>query len=205
MTRRRAALLAGGVVAAALLPFILLVRGAVVLYGRGWPAWLATLAGVALAAAALGVAGWLMTRRLPHPPGWRALFLVLALPATLGFAGQGLLSLASVHAKTAAERADWRRTHPLLRLAVAVIAVADRDLVITDLRRSLDDYDAWGLERLGTSRHLPQVDGYAHAMDLRTAGRGRLRNWSLALYFRAMGFHTVRHVGTADHLHVELR
>lgn len=65
-----------------------------------------------------------------------------------------------------------------VRLAVAVIVLADRDLVITDLGRALGDCDAWGLERLATSRHLPQADGYAHAM---------------------------RHAGTADHLHVELR
>lgn len=31
------------------------------------------------------------------------------------------------------------------------------------------------------------------------------RNLAAELAFRAMGFHTLRHVGTADHLHVSLR
>jgi hypothetical protein len=51
---------------------------------------------------------------------------------------------------------------------------------------------------------LPQEDGYAYAVDIRTLGRPEWRTRLVSLYFRAMGFGTLRHVGTADHLHVYL-
>jgi hypothetical protein len=41
-------------------------------------------------------------------------------------------------------------------------------------------------------------------VDIHTAGRGLLVNLLVEGYFRIMGFRTLRHVGTADHLHVEL-
>ena len=41
-------------------------------------------------------------------------------------------------------------------------------------------------------------------MGLRTIRQGELRNALVADYFRLMGFNTLRHVGTADHLHVSL-
>ncbi len=41
-------------------------------------------------------------------------------------------------------------------------------------------------------------------MDLRTNDRQEWRNQILELYFNLMGFNTLRHVGTADHLHVSL-
>jgi hypothetical protein len=50
-----------------------------------------------------------------------------------------------------------------------------------------------------------QEDGYVHAMDLRTEGRTELRNRGIQLGFWLLGFSTLRHVGTADHLHVSLR
>jgi hypothetical protein len=43
-----------------------------------------------------------------------------------------------------------------------------------------------------------------HAVDLRTIGRAEWKNVLLNWYFRSMGFRTLRHVGTADHLHVSL-
>jgi hypothetical protein len=42
-------------------------------------------------------------------------------------------------------------------------------------------------------------------VDLRTAGQGAVKNRLVQLYFWMMGFRTLRHVGTADHLHVQLR
>jgi hypothetical protein len=41
-------------------------------------------------------------------------------------------------------------------------------------------------------------------MDLRTKGRSQARNALTVAYFRIMGFRSLRHVGTADHLHVSL-
>ena len=56
-----------------------------------------------------------------------------------------------------------------------------------------------------TSLHYPQADGFVYAVDVRTLGRPEWRNQVVSLYFQVMGFRTLRHVGTADHLHVELR
>ncbi len=61
-----------------------------------------------------------------------------------------------------------------------------------------------GLPVYERSLHFEQADGYIHAMDLRTLGRGEWRNRLMELYFRTLGFRTLRHVGTADHLHVSL-
>ena len=80
----------------------------------------------------------------------------------------------------------------------------DRDILITDSARQPDDYGRMGLPEMSHSRHYRGADGWVRAVDLRTAGRGTLKNWSVQLYFWSMGFDTKRHVGTADHLHVEL-
>ena len=62
-----------------------------------------------------------------------------------------------------------------------------------------------GLSANDGSLHYRQHDGYTHAADLRTVGRGAVQNRLVQLYFWSMGFGTLRHAGTADHLHVELR
>jgi hypothetical protein len=72
------------------------------------------------------------------------------------------------------------------------------------MSRQPEDYERMGLSTNGASLHYRQADGYAHAVDLRTRGRSPGRNILIRLYFEAMGFDTLRHVGTADHLHVSL-
>ncbi len=62
-----------------------------------------------------------------------------------------------------------------------------------------------GLPANESSLHFRQDDGFVHALDLRTVNRPEWRNLAAELAFRAMGFRTLRHVGTADHLHVSLR
>jgi len=44
----------------------------------------------------------------------------------------------------------------------------------------------------------------SRGLDLRTIGRSERRNRLTAAYFQLMGFRTLRHLGTADHLHVSL-
>jgi hypothetical protein len=61
-----------------------------------------------------------------------------------------------------------------------------------------------GLPEPEWSLHYRQEDGWVHAFDLRTNGRSGIRNWFTGTYFRALGFRVLRHVGTADHLHVSL-
>ena len=76
--------------------------------------------------------------------------------------------------------------------------------MVTDALRQPVDYSNMGLPTLDNSLHFVQHDGFVHAVDLRTIGRTEWRNALMIGYFRLMGLKTLRHVGTADHLHVSL-
>lgn len=198
---RRLAKLTG----AALLPFVVFVKGAVFLYGHEhYPTALALAGGAACTLVVVAVyAAWLwrrVTGRVPVVPVVRR----VALPLVVAYAAYALLYLSSAHAKSAAVRSYYASLHPVLRLALSTAVLADRDLVITDLARRPEDYAAMRLAANDGSLHYVQRDGWAHAADLRTAGRSELVSRLLQLYFWSMGFATLRHVGTADHLHVEL-
>ena len=86
--------------------------------------------------------------------------------------------------------------HPLLRMAISVFVLADADAVITDADRTPEFYARAGLPANESSLHFRQDDGFVHALDLRTLNRPEWRNLAAELAFRAMGFHTLRHVGT---------
>ncbi|MCB0691853.1 MAG: hypothetical protein KDC16_09420 [Saprospiraceae bacterium] len=94
--------------------------------------------------------------------------------------------------------------HPVLRLAVGALARIEPDIIITDLSRNPMDYRQMGLKVNRNSRHYIQIDGYSHAIDLNTSENTFLKNFMIKNYFNALGFHTLRHTGTGDHLHVEL-
>ncbi len=193
------------------LPFLVLVRGAVFFYEHGGtPVWLsvltaAILTGGVITAYAVWIARKLMRRGMR---GGKALVMPLAkwvaLPLVVFYCGYSLLYLASVNAKSEPVRAYYGSLHPLLRLALSTAILADRDVLITDTGRVPDDYSRMGLATNTRSRHYKQKDGWIHAVDLRTSGRGMIKNRGLQFYFWLMGFDTKRHVGTADHLHVEL-
>jgi hypothetical protein len=193
------------------LPFAVLVRGAVFIYEHGTRSvWLsvltsAILTGGVITAYAVWIARKLMRRGVR---GTRALIMPLAkwvaLPLVLFYCGYSLLYLASVNAKSAPVRAYYRSVHPLLRIALSTAILADRDILITDAGRVPEDYTRMGLPANSRTRHYKQADGWIHAVDLRTTGRGAIKNRGVQFYFWLMGFDTRRHVGTADHLHVEL-
>ena len=114
------------------------------------------------------------------------------------------LFLSTVNAKTDDVREYYRTVHPLLRVALSTAIFASRDMVVTDTRREPADYERMGLPTLDNSLHFVQKTGYVHAVDLRTVGRAEWKNLLMVGYFRVLGFRTLRHVGTADHLHVSL-
>lgn len=122
----------------------------------------------------------------------------------LAYVGYTLVYLSSVNAKSERVRAYYASLHPLLRVALSTWILVDRDIVITDVARRPEDYAAMGLPVNDGTLHYRQRDGYAHAADLRTVGRGAVENRLVQLYFWSMGFDTLRHMGTADHLHVGL-
>jgi hypothetical protein len=115
-----------------------------------------------------------------------------------------LVYLSGANAKTEEIRATYSSLNPVIRVAVSTLLLVDREGVLTDTRRTPEDYERWGLPVNEASLHLPQADGYVHAVDIRTIGRPEWQNRAAALYFALMGFETIRHVGTADHLHVGL-
>lgn len=121
-----------------------------------------------------------------------------------GFCLYGLLYVSSVNAKSDSVKEVYRSLHPILRVAVATTTLAEKDLVITDIKRTTEDYTKMGLPINQSSLHFPQPDGYVHAIDLRTKGHSEFRNFMLSNSLRLMGFKTLRHVGTADHLHISL-
>jgi hypothetical protein len=201
----RSARLALVATALVVLPFILLVRGSVWLYeSERSPTWLA-LALAALATLLLVTAyGAWVTHRLTGRTRFRVVAKWVALPIVLGYTGHALLYLSRTHAKTEAVRQEYRATHPILRLALSTLILTSDDLVVTDLRRVPQTYARMGLPVNATSLHHRQADGWVHAVDVRTTGHTALRNRLLEGYFSLMGLRTLRHVGTADHLHVEL-
>jgi hypothetical protein len=116
----------------------------------------------------------------------------------------GLIYLSSVNSKTETVRSYYRNLHPILRVSVATVSLADRDFLITDIKRTPNDYLDMGLTPLQNSMHYPQEDGYVYAIDIRTIGKSELRNRLLQFTYYALGFNTLRHTGTADHLHISL-
>jgi len=189
----------------AALPFLILVRASVFsyLHSRS-PTWLALVVGVCcMLVIVTAYAAWL-SQRLTGRARVLAVARRVALPLVLAYVGYTLVYLSSVNAKSERVRAYYASLHPLLRVALSTWILVDRDIVITDVARRPDDYAAMGLPVNGGTLHYTQRDGYAHAADLRTVGRGEIKNRLVQLYFWSMGFDTLRHEGTADHLHVEL-
>jgi hypothetical protein len=203
MTRWLLRSLATGLLLA--LPFALLVRGALVASARwGWHAWVAVAFGGLLAALAVSTLAWWTLRRLSMRPSFRSVATRVGLPLVIVFCSFSLLYLSGSNAKSAQIREAYPQLHPVLRLAVGTVRLVDTRIVVTDIERGPTSYAAMRLPRPTTSQHYRQKDGTVHAIDLRTQGRGTLRNGLVRLYFELLGFDTVRHVGTADHLHVRL-
>lgn len=204
--RIRRALVALAVAAGLLvLPFYLLVRGSLLAGSLfGWPAWPAVGFGASLSALAASAGIFLALRRLEVELSFPALATRAVLPALAVFCAFSLFTLSGTNAKSPEVRASYARLHPALRLAVGTLRLLDPRVVLTDIERCPRSYRAMRLRRPRASAHYHQGDGTVHAIDLRTHGRGRLRNALVQLYFEALGFETLRHVGTADHLHVGL-
>lgn len=194
-----------GLAVGAILPFLLLVRLSVFLYSEaGWGSWSALLGAGFATAVLLALYVWLFRVRLQGRltvPKAALRWIAFVVVAYLIYA---LVYLSSAQAKTAEVRSGFRDLHPVMRIAVSTILLADRGALVTDLGRTEADYRAWGLPVNEATLHFDQADGWVHAMDLRTVGRPEWRNRLVHFYFWATGFRTLRHMGTADHLHVSL-
>lgn len=194
------------VVLLAVLPFILLVRGGVFAHQQwGLGAWSSLALSTAATALLLACYAWAASRRLGAGKWFGKFATRVAALAAAAFVLYSLLVIAGGNVKSEEVRAEYSSLHPLLRMGVSVFVLADAGAVITDADRTPGFYARAGLRANESSLHFRQDDGFVHALDLRTINRPEWRNLAAELAFRAMGFHTLRHAGTADHLHVSLR
>jgi hypothetical protein len=189
------------------LPFVVYVRASVFFYDHGANVWVAILgaAGLTLALVLTYAAGLARHRHLQGRALVRSLLRWIALPIVAAWCISSLFFLARVNAKSEEVRGYFLSVHPILRVALSTVILIDPGLVITDMARKPADYGRMGLPVNGRSKHYEQPDGWVHAVDLRTKSNGAFRNWAVQFYFEVMGFSTLRHVGTADHLHVQMR
>jgi len=193
------------IVLAIVLPFIVLIRVAVYVYVvHGISTWPAVAAGACITSILLMIYSLIVTRRLggkarSFKRSAKAVLLVVIL-----YCGYSLLYISGENVKSEALQETYTALHPLIRLSVSTVALVDHGMIVTDTERQPEDYVAMGLQPLENSLHYRQADGFAHAVDLRTMGRSEWQNAAINLYFRLMGFKTLRHTGTADHLHVSL-
>lgn len=136
-------------------------------------------------------------------PSIKNRFLVALLLVAL-YSGHGLFYISGDNLKNSALKSEMKKVHPILRLSVSTLIHIDKGLIITDADRQPEDYRKMGLKTKSGSLHYKQSSGYAHAIDIRVKGRNEIRNFLVRSYFKLMGFNTLRHGGTGDHIHVSL-
>ena len=188
------------------LPFLLLIRGGVFACHQWELApWLALAASATATTLLLALYALVASRRIGAGKGLTKLMTRAAALLAGAYVVYSVMFVAGGNVKSPEVRAEYTALHPLLRLGASALILADPDAVITDAGRTPDFYRRMGLPPNEASLHFEQESGFVHALDLRTVGRPEWRNRAAELAFRAMGFHTLRHVGTADHLHVSLR
>lgn len=197
--------LAIGLMLLSLLPFLVLIRTSLFVYLEyGANGWIALGAGVAMTILLLLLYAAFIRYRFKqkgrvHKYIRRAIvFLVLA------FCSYGLLYLSGLNAKNAEIESYYRTLHPILRVSLATTLLVDDELIVTDMQREPEDYAEMGLPVRQESLHYLQDTGFVHAVDLRTRNRPEWKNWMTQGVFYVLGMNTLRHVGTADHLHISL-
>ncbi|MGM0587618.1 MAG: hypothetical protein ACQETE_04315 [Bacteroidota bacterium] len=191
--------------AASVAPFIVLIRSSLWFYQSGYGSgWIPLLFGMGITSLLLLSYILLVLRKFTGRWTWHRHLLPVMTGIVLMFCLYGGLYISRTHTKTAQLQQIYTTIHPLMRISVTTATLFDGHLVVTDLARTPEDYRKMGLPPLQHSLHYPQSTGYVHATDLRTLGRAEWKNQLLQLYFYLMGFDTLRHHGTADHLHISL-
>lgn len=191
------------------LPFAALIRGAVYFHEQydlgAYPSLLGGMAlTIVIVVVYMSVFYSRMTNRLGSLTGLKSRSIFAGV-VILGYVIHGLFFISAGNVKNADIAKEIHDLHPICRIALSTVIYVDKDLIITDSKRLPEDYHRMGLPTRKTSLHYKQKDGYAYAFDLRTNKRSEFRNFFLRNYFRVMGFQTLRHVGTDDHLHISLK
>ena len=191
-----------------ILPFVLLVRSAVFVHMNYNPGgYLSLICGIGATVVLLTIYMTFIYEMFTNRLGRIKAFknrMVFGLVILLGFCIQGLFFISTNNMKSSDLYEDISDLHPIGRVALNSVIVFDRDLIITDASRVPEDYRKMRLPTNKNSLHYRQKDGYSYAFDLRTRSRTWLHNMAVEYYFKILGFKTMRHVGTGDHLHVSL-
>ncbi|MEO1022406.1 MAG: hypothetical protein AAFW89_07665 [Bacteroidota bacterium] len=188
-----------------ILPFFLLIRVSLLTHNTyGIHPWMALLAGMGSTVLFLLIYIFVAFARAKRKKVVAKLSLYASTLMVLGYCGYSLLYLSSMNAKTEAIQSVYTSLHPILRVAITTVTLADNELLITDISRTAEDYKRWGLPVNESSLHFKQDDGFVHAVDIRTKGHSELRNTLVEQSLRLMGLYTLRHTGTADHLHISI-
>ena len=172
-----------------------------------WSPWFSVMGGIALTSLVLMIYFTILSGKISgkigSPRSLKNRWIIICV-FIMGFAVHGLFYFSSENAKQSKVQKEFVSLHPILRIGVSTLIWFDKELVMTDSKRAPEDYKKMGLKTAKHSLHYPQKDSYVYAMDLRTNNRAEWQNQLTQLYFRIMGFNTLRHGGTGDHLHISL-
>src|SRR6266567_1182326 len=160
-------------VAVVVLPFVVLVRGAVFFYEHGnVPSWLALSVSALLTIGLVTLYAASLLRRFTGRPPVLLLAKWVALPLVVSYCGFSLLYLSRVNAKPEV-RDYYGSVHPLLRLALSTWILVDDKLVVTDmcreravrplvlpLARHAAHQAERGAHRGGSERHAPHAQRF---------------------------------------------
>ncbi len=187
------------------LPFLLLVRVSLYLnLEQQLNVWLSVGGGVLASTLVLLIYSALLRKKFMGTLGITGRMTKMLLALVMIYSGYSLIYVSGANVKSEEVRSTYLSLHPTLRIATSTLVLADRSLVVTDMGRTPDDYRSMGLPVLENSLHYEQESGYVEAVDIRTVGKPEWVNQLVRLYFWSMGFNTLRHTGTADHLHVSI-
>ena len=187
------------------LPFLLLVRVSLYLnIEQQLNVWLSVGGGVLASTLALLIYAALLRKKFMGNWAITGRMSKMMLVLVLVYSGYSLMYLSGTNVKSESVRDTYLSLHPTLRIATSTLVLADRSLVVTDVARTPADYRSMGLPVLENSLHYEQASGYVEAVDIRTIGKSEWVNQLVRFYFWSMGFNTLRHTGTADHLHVSV-
>ena len=192
-------------IAALSLPFFVLVRGSMYAYqSMGWGTWSSIGLGMSGTVLVFSAYATWFRLRITGEGRWPRIVQPVLIAVVAGYSMYGLLYMSSGNAEDPDLGDYYASLHPLMRLGASTYLLFDRNAVVTDLERTPEDYLGMGLPLDEASLHFKLGDRYVHAMDLRTVGRGPRRIALTVAYFRLMGFRSLHHVASADHLHVSL-
>ena len=186
--------------------FAILVRGSVFSYDTwAFGASLSLVSAVLMTVPLLLLGAWVIIRGRGIVRRFQLMLIRGAIMITFIYIGYAVLYVASTNAVPDEIREEYQTIHPLLRLAASPVIVFDPSAFRHPDGSVLEDYRLMGLSANEANLHFVQANDLIHSLDLVTDNRSEWRNRAIELGFWALGFHSLRHRGVGDHLHVSLR